>query len=236
MYAIALIAGKQYKVSVGDVVRVDRLNNEVGTQNVKVVINVLNTNYELEINTITSTVNINDHEANLDDNDCSTEVTCKHCDYIVIEAKEHTHSSVLLFDETHHYYECDDCKKHLEKVVHSFTILTKVDETSHKEVCLCGKEIISTHTYGDWVVNKNPSETEKGSKIKTCSCGHAIIEDIPAINSTNLNKEPVKSLPIGATIGIVAGSITLLGLIVFVIFWFVVKKRNFADLIRLFKK
>ena len=32
MYAIALIAGKQYKVSVGDVVRVDRLNNEVGTQ------------------------------------------------------------------------------------------------------------------------------------------------------------------------------------------------------------
>ena len=30
MYAIALIAGKQYKVSVGDVVRVDRLANEVG--------------------------------------------------------------------------------------------------------------------------------------------------------------------------------------------------------------
>ncbi|MBO5910448.1 MAG: 50S ribosomal protein L21, partial [Clostridia bacterium] len=31
MYAIALIAGKQYKVSVGDVVRVDRLANEVGS-------------------------------------------------------------------------------------------------------------------------------------------------------------------------------------------------------------
>ena len=30
MYAIALIAGKQYKVSVGDVVRVDRLANEIG--------------------------------------------------------------------------------------------------------------------------------------------------------------------------------------------------------------
>ena len=211
-------------------------NNDVGTQNVKVVINVLNTNYELEINTITSTVNINDHEANLDDNDCSTEVTCKHCDYIVIETKEHTHSSVLLFDETHHYYECYDCKKHLEKVVHSFTLLTKVDESTHKEACLCGKEIISTHTYGDWVVIKNPSETEKGSKTKTCSCGHVIIEDIPTINSTNLNKEPVKSLSIGAIIGIVVGSITLLGLIVFVIFWFIVKKRDFADLISLFKK
>ena len=30
MYAIALIAGKQYKVAVGDVVRVDRLSNEIG--------------------------------------------------------------------------------------------------------------------------------------------------------------------------------------------------------------
>ena len=31
MYAIALIAGKQYKVTVGDVVRVDRLENEIGS-------------------------------------------------------------------------------------------------------------------------------------------------------------------------------------------------------------
>ncbi len=32
MYAIALIAGKQYKVSVGDVVRVDRLDGEIGQE------------------------------------------------------------------------------------------------------------------------------------------------------------------------------------------------------------
>ena len=32
MYAIALIAGKQYKVVVGDVVRVDRLSNEIGSE------------------------------------------------------------------------------------------------------------------------------------------------------------------------------------------------------------
>lgn len=31
MYAIALISGKQYKVSVGDVVEVDRLDAEVGS-------------------------------------------------------------------------------------------------------------------------------------------------------------------------------------------------------------
>lgn len=32
MYAIALIAGKQYKVQVGDVVKVDRLANEIGEE------------------------------------------------------------------------------------------------------------------------------------------------------------------------------------------------------------
>ena len=32
MYAIALIAGKQYKVQVGEVVKVDRLANEIGEE------------------------------------------------------------------------------------------------------------------------------------------------------------------------------------------------------------
>ena len=387
-------------------------NNEVGTQNVDVVINIKNTNYELISSTVTSTVNINDHESNVDDGDCTTAVTCKHCDYvfkdaflahesqdddndcttevkckncdhvvvearlehesqdddgdcttevkckhcdhvvveahlahesqdddgdcttevkckncdhvvvearlehesqeddnncetavtckhcstIVVEAKthslsstytkdkdghythcenenceyvtskenhissgeaseeaaevcticqyvitpalNHTHSSkgTLLSDDTHHYYECSGCEEKLEYTPHSFTIFTKIDENSHKEACVCGKEKISSHTYGDWVVNKNPTESEKGSKTKTCPCGHAIIEDIPATGSVNPPIEPEKGLSIGAIIGIVVGSTTLLGLAICAIFWFVIKKRNFADLIKLFKR
>ena len=324
-------------------------NNEVGTQNVEVVINVTNTNYELVSNTIASTVNINDHESNLDDNDCTTEVTCKHCDYVfveahlehesqeddndcttevkckhcdyvVIEAREehesqeddhncetevkckhcativveskthilseeytkdidghythcenenceyttnkenhvsleeaseekaevcticnyiitpalnhvHSNKNTLLHDETHHYYECNGCEEKLEKTAHSFTIFTKIDETSHKEACICGKEKVGTHTYGDWVVDKNPSENEKGSKIKTCPCGHTIQEDIPAIGYIS-----PKGLSTGAIIGIAIGSVTLIGLVIFAILWFGVKKRNFADLRYLFKK
>lgn len=85
------------------------------------------------------------------------------------------------------------------------------------------------------MVEKNPSETEKGSKIKTCSCGHVIIEDIPATYLTNPSVEPTKGLPVGAIICIVIGSVILLGLGIFAILWFVVKKRNISDLVKLFK-
>lgn len=54
--------------------------------------------------------------------------------------------------------------------------------------------------------------------------------------STNTPIEPSKELPTIAIIGIVIGSVTLLGLVIFAIFWFVIKKRSFADLIKVFKK
>lgn len=318
-------------------------NNEVGTQNVDVVINVTNTNYELISNTIMSTVNITGHEANLDDDDCTTEVICKYCDYIFIEARlvheaqeddndcttevkckhcdyvvieghlvhegqeddndcttaiicnncetivvdakthklsttytkeddghythcenenckyvsskeshissgeateekaevciicdyiitpalNHTHSKLnsSLSDETHHYYACDGCEEKLEIAPHSFTINTKVDETHHKEVCVCGKEKLGTHSYGDWVVI-NPRNTEKGRKIKTCACGHEIVEEIPITTPITTSIEPEDGLSTGAIIGIVTGSIISLGSAVGAIFWFGVKKRK----------
>lgn len=203
--------------------------NEVGVQNVEVIINMINTNYELVSNIITSTVNINDHESNEDDENCTTAVTCKYCDYIFTPAKQHTHSSSLLYDETYHYYECDSCKEKLEKEPHLFITFSKVDESSHTQTCSCGKQEVVSHTYGDWVIDKNPSENEKGSKTKTCPCGHKITEDIPVTS-------PYNGLSTGAIIGIVIVSISLVGLIIFAIFWFAVKKRKFADLTKLLKK
>jgi len=163
---------------------------------------------------------------------------CTVCDYIIADQLSHTHtnSNELLYDETHHYYACDGCEEKLEKSVHSFTIFTKVDETTHKEICVCGKEKVETHTYGEWIIKKDPSETEKGSKTKTCSCGHAITEEIPAIGSITPHIEPSKGLSTRAIIGIVIGSISLFGFVVFAIFWFIIKKRDFGDLIKLFKK
>lgn len=51
---------------------------------------------------------------------------------------------------------------------------------------------LTTHTYGDWVVDKAATETETGIKSKTCSvCGDKITETIPVIEPENKpEKEP----------------------------------------------
>ena len=39
------------------------------------------------------------------------------------------------------------------------------------------------HTYGDWVIIKEPTESESGEKRKTCECGDFISEEIPVLSS-----------------------------------------------------
>ena len=48
--------------------------------------------------------------------------------------------------------------------------------------------------------------------------------------------EVKKGLGVGAIVGIVASSVVVLGTGGFAIFWFVIKKKSFADLIAVFKK
>lgn len=39
------------------------------------------------------------------------------------------------------------------------------------------------HTYGAWTITKDPTETETGSAIKICTCGHSVVEDVPALSN-----------------------------------------------------
>ncbi len=48
--------------------------------------------------------------------------------------------------------------------------------------------------------------------------------------------EPKDGLGTGAIVGIVVGSVVVLGLGGFALVWFVIKKKSFADLIAIFKK
>ena len=51
-----------------------------------------------------------------------------------------------------------------------------------------------THTYGDWVIEKEATETETGLKSRTCSvCGDKQIEVIPKKGSTDTPDVPVPS-------------------------------------------
>ncbi len=58
----------------------------------------------------------------------------------------------------------------------------KYDKTQHWQECSCGEKLnLATHTYGDWKVTKEATETEEGSRERTCTvCEYVQTEAIPA--------------------------------------------------------
>lgn len=40
------------------------------------------------------------------------------------------------------------------------------------------------HSYSAWTITKDPTATATGSAIKTCSCGHSVVEDVPVLSNS----------------------------------------------------
>ena len=59
----------------------------------------------------------------------------------------------------------------------------KYDETQHWQECSCGEKLnVANHTYGDWKVTKEATETEAGSRERGCAvCEYVQVEIIPEI-------------------------------------------------------
>ena len=59
----------------------------------------------------------------------------------------------------------------------------KYDETQHWQECSCGEKLnVANHTYGEWSVTKEATETETGSRERTCTvCDYMQTETIPVI-------------------------------------------------------
>ena len=59
----------------------------------------------------------------------------------------------------------------------------KYDETQHWQECSCGEKLnVANHTYGDWKVTKEATETEAGSRERGCTvCEYVQVEIIPEI-------------------------------------------------------
>ena len=59
----------------------------------------------------------------------------------------------------------------------------KYDETEHWQECSCGEKLnVANHTYGDWKVTKEATETEVGSRERGCTvCDHVQTETIPML-------------------------------------------------------
>lgn len=83
------------------------------------------------------------------------------------------------------------------------------------------------HTFGEWVQTTAPERKTNGVNTRVCSvCGATETQDIPALGGISG----------GAVAGIVIGSVAVVGVGGFSVFWFGIKKNSFGDLVNVFKK
>ena len=70
---------------------------------------------------------------------------------------------------------------------HNYGTEWKYNETSHWHECTCGdKTEVAEHTFGEWEITKEASETEPGSKKHTCSiCEFEETVEIPVLAHTH---------------------------------------------------
>ena len=178
----------------------------------------------------------------------------------------HTHSygSEWKTDADKHWHECS-CGDKSEEAAHTAgdwitdtAATATTDGTKHKECTVCGyvmengmipaTGIEHTHNYSsDWKADADEhwNECECGDKANKAAHadenndGKCDICDYAMGNADNPggDKESEKTgLSGGAIAGIAVGSVAVAGVGGFSLFWFVIKKKKFADLIALFKK
>ena len=102
----------------------------------------------------------------------TTPQTCTECGYILEEAlgHEHTADTEWQYDENRHWHGCAGCE----------------DETVKFEE--------GDHTYGEWTVTRKATETEVGSRERTCAvCGYVQTEEIPVLEHTHQYGEEWKA-------------------------------------------
>lgn len=171
--------------------------------------------------------------------------------YVMCSDGEHNPQNNYLKNVTHHWKICSICQTEMGKDEHGFEKCSKVDDATHSCTCECGEFVIENHAFGDWVVTKEASESETGTKEKSCVCGHTVTEEIPQkvveidpSNPSTDSEEPNESAPsdtleenndasifdrlenIPKEILIIVGA-SIAGVILLVIIFVIVKKKRF---------
>ena len=128
----------------------------------------------------------------------------------------HEAGSTWDYDENNHWNECD-CTKMMNVAPHA-------DENGDGKCDVCGYDM-----------SKEP-DTEPGTTPETDDPDTSDDSDTSDDPDTSDDSDKKDGLGVGAIVGIVAGSVAVGGVGGFALFWFVIKKKSFADLIRIFKK
>ena len=177
----------------------------------------------------------------------------------ILSPLDHNPSATWSTDGEYHWKECTRCSgQQLEKAAHSGGTAT----CTEKAVCAtCNTAYGNTaaHSHGsEWKTDANEHWNEcacgdkankaahadgnNDGKCDTCEYQMTTVTPNNPNNPDNPNNTPDDptddegGLGTGAIIGIVVGSVAVVGIGGFALFWFVIKKKSFADLIAVFKK
>ena len=94
--------------------------------------------------------------------------------------KEHTHDFSIEKAEAIYLATEATCQ---EKATYYYSCSCGESEHDDKHTFVSGNAL--GHKYGDWTTTKEPTETVKGERKKTCSvCGDVVTEEIPVLNHT----------------------------------------------------
>lgn len=179
---------------------------------------------------------------------CST--VCRYCGETIPKKTEHQYSTVCdatcdcgyVREEIPHKYRsicddtCDQC--HDVRVAEAHAYDNNCDNACNNTGCgatrsaphaytgvcddlcdTCGAKRTAGHVYGEYTVTREPGVFRNGEKTSTCSiCGHV---DVQPIARTGAQTWVV------VVIGVATGLVLSIG--GFALYWFVIKKRTFAD-------
>ncbi len=170
--------------------------------------------------------------ANADDT-CLTEETCLCGAVLKAAASAHDFSGAYLTDSEWHWHRCNHCSQEEAKQRHSGGTAS-CTESATCEICQTRYGESLAHSY---TVPQNDT-THHWNKCASCD---ATSEKQAHIYDGGLctvcEHQPVKSgLPTGAVIGISVGGAVLIGVIIFALIWFVIKKKSWTDLTGIFRR
>ena len=115
-----------------------------------------------------------------------TAETCTVCGYVITPELGHTHSASAEweYNDTHHWHDCvaNDGQEY-DKAEHSFGAWTKVDDSTHKRTCACGKVETVNHNWGEGEVTTQPTHTANGERTYTCECGATKTESVDKLTA-----------------------------------------------------
>ena len=145
-------------------------------------------------------------------NACDAE--CNACG-LVREVEDHVYSGCTDAN-------CNVCGLEREASAHV------VDNCADNVCNVCGQNVaVKGHRYGDWTITVEPTRKTEGSKTRTCTgCGLVETKAIAALGGVST----------GAVVGVTGGSVVVAAAAGFAIFWFLVQKKSFAELLALLGK